>query len=309
MISSLKTSRLIGASICAFILLGVGAAHGASLPPTYSNVPYGPHQRDALDFWKASSGKPTALVIYIHGGGFYAGDKGAADDADIEKCLAAGVSFASISYPYYQDVPLDGILRDNIARAVQFLRSKAAEWNIDKARVAVFGESAGAGSSLWLAFHDDLADPASADPVLRESTRVTVAGAINTQATYDLTLWDKLFEKDMDKQTLRAWDMIMARTELDMYHAKNEKELKSKKYEPVRRDLDMLSMMDKDDPPVILQTLASQLRKGDILHHTRHPKAVKERCDELGMACLLVLDETPEEKRVGVVDFMIDHLK
>ena len=42
------------------------------------------------------------------------------------------------------------------------------EFNLDKARVAAMGGSAGAGTSLWLAFHDDLADPASPDPVLRE---------------------------------------------------------------------------------------------------------------------------------------------
>jgi acetyl esterase/lipase len=60
-------------------------------------------------------------------------------------------------------------------RAVQFARSKAKEWNIDKARIAATGGSAGAGISLWLAFRDDLADPKSDDPVARESTRLTCA--------------------------------------------------------------------------------------------------------------------------------------
>jgi len=42
------------------------------------------------------------------------------------------------------------------ARAIQFLRSKAARWNIDPKRIAATGGSAGAGISLWLGFHDDL---------------------------------------------------------------------------------------------------------------------------------------------------------
>lgn len=37
------------------------------------------------------------------------------------------------------------------ARALQFVRSKAAEWNIDKQRIGAAGGSAGACSSLWLA--------------------------------------------------------------------------------------------------------------------------------------------------------------
>jgi len=66
------------------------------------------------------------------------------------------------------------------ARALQFVRSKAAEWNIDKTRIGATGGSAGACSSLWLAFHDDLADPKSSDPVARESTRLLCAAVIGS---------------------------------------------------------------------------------------------------------------------------------
>ena len=54
--------------------------------------------------------------------------------------------------------PVKGPLTD-AARALQFVRSKAKEWNIDKTRIGATGGSAGACSSLWLAFHDDMADP------------------------------------------------------------------------------------------------------------------------------------------------------
>ena len=47
------------------------------------------------------------------------------------------------------------------------------------------GGSAGAGISLWLAFHDDLADPQSPDPIARESTRLTCAGVMGPQTTLD----------------------------------------------------------------------------------------------------------------------------
>ena len=74
---------------------------------------------------------------------------------------------------------------DDAARALQFVRSKAMEWNLDKKRIGAAGGSAGACSSLWLAFHDDLADPKSNDPVARESSRLSCAAVTGAQTTLD----------------------------------------------------------------------------------------------------------------------------
>ena len=71
------------------------------------------------------------------------------------------------------------------ARALQFVRSKTAEWNLDKTRIGATGGSAGACSSLWLAFHDDMADPNSDDPVARESTRLYCAAVNGAQVSLD----------------------------------------------------------------------------------------------------------------------------
>ncbi len=80
--------------------------------------------------------------------------------------------------------PVEWPLHD-AARALQFVRSKAAEWNIDKTRIGATGGSAGACSSLWLAFHDDMADPKSSDPVARESTRLWCAAVDGPQTSLD----------------------------------------------------------------------------------------------------------------------------
>ena len=74
---------------------------------------------------------------------------------------------------------------EDAARALQFVRSEAAEFNIDKTRIGASGGSAGACSSLWLAFHDDMADPESSDPIARESTRLMGAGVLGAQTTLD----------------------------------------------------------------------------------------------------------------------------
>ena len=154
------------------------AARAAERPqrsPTLANVAYGTHERQVLDFWKAESSRPTPVLFNIHGGGWVAGDK--ARVAGLDRYLAAGISVVSINYRYVTQAmlaevkpPVQWPLSD-AARALQFVRSKAGEWNLDKQRIGATGGSAGACSSLWLALHNDLADPQSKDPVARESTR------------------------------------------------------------------------------------------------------------------------------------------
>jgi acetyl esterase/lipase len=157
--------------------------------PTQANVAYGTHERQVLDFYKAESDKPTPLLFYIHGGGWVNGDK--ARVGNLDKYLAAGISVVAINYRYIAQAeagkvvpPVKGPLHD-AARALQFVRSKTAEWNLDKARIGASGGSAGACSSLWLAFHPDLADPKSDDPVARESTRLWCAAVTVAQTTLD----------------------------------------------------------------------------------------------------------------------------
>lgn len=160
--------------------------------PTFSEVKYGNHERHVIDFWQAKSETPTPLVFIIHGGGWRGGEKERAQRfADIPRLLKAGISVAAINYRLIQQAeeenvepPVKAPLHD-AARALQFVRSKSKEWNIDSQRIGAAGGSAGACSSLWLAFHDDLADPKSDDPVQRESSRLWCAAVLGAQTTLD----------------------------------------------------------------------------------------------------------------------------
>jgi len=172
---------------------GVWAAD-TTLPPLPSNTKprpdefncaYGPYERNVLDLWKAASDKPTPLLVFFHGGGFLGGDKWTLDPDLLERCRAAGISVASANYRLSSQAIFPAPMLDG-ARAIQFLRHKAKDWNLDPARFAASGDSAGAGISLWIGFHDDLADPKSADPVLRESTRLTCMAVFGAQCSYDL---------------------------------------------------------------------------------------------------------------------------
>ncbi|MBA4064290.1 MAG: lipase [Isosphaera sp.] len=161
-----------------------------AVPPTAAAVKYGPHERNVLDFWQAKSDKPTPLVFCIHGGGWRGGDKSSYYGA-VKTYLDNGISVVTINYRLIDlaaeqkvSPPVKAPL-DDAARALQFVRSKAADWNLDKKRVGATGGSAGGCSSLWLAFHDDLADPKSADPVARESTRLYCAAVNGAQVSLD----------------------------------------------------------------------------------------------------------------------------
>src|SRR5262245_4805795 len=169
-------------ALLALLTLPALAAAQGRPKPDVANARYGPHERNVLDLWKARAEKPTPLVVFIHGGGFRGGDKKNLPLPLLDRCLKAGLSVASINYRLSQHAPFPAPMHDS-ARAIQFFRSKAKDWNLDPARIACTGSSAGAGISLWLAFHDDLADPKSTDPVARQSTRLSCAAVLGAQSS------------------------------------------------------------------------------------------------------------------------------
>lgn len=301
----------------ALILLIANAAVGQeanrarrqqALTPTHADVSYGPHERNVLDLFQAKAERPAPLVVFIHGGGFRAGDKSNLNPQVASACLANGVSVAAINYRFRPGTPIQDILRD-CARAIQFLRSKAGEWNLDKSRVASFGGSAGAGTSLWLAFHDDLADPQNPDPVLRESTRLTCAGATSCQFSYDILAWRDLFGDAVDK--FNSGD-----DPATFYGLKTAEELRGPAGQKFRSDCDMRGLISKDDPPVFLTTTqpgGEVSNRGHLLHHPKHAEAIQIRCRECGVTAIAHLPglkiEPAEGEPQDLTAFLLKQLK
>jgi uncharacterized protein len=275
---------------------------------TYANVSYGSHERNRLDLWIAKSDKATPLMVYIHGGGFVGGDKSTASPEILRRSLNSGVSFMAINYRFRKHAPVQDILRD-AARAVQFVRLNAAKYSLDPKRVASYGGSAGAGTSLWLAVHDDLADPKSKDPVLRQSSRIVAAGCINGQATYDLVEWEKLIGKFKPE-----W-----RSGLDedfkFYHFKSHEEFDTPAGQKVLDDCSMLRQITRDDAPIFMTCSlpgGEPSSRNHLLHHPRHMDAVKQRCDEVGVEVHIVStagkDQPKGAGQKEMVDFLLQKL-
>ena len=85
-------------------------------------------------------------MLYIHGGGFRGGDKRGVNAGFVKQCLDAGYSFASINYRMIPEIQFPVPMIDS-GRALQLIRHRAKEWNLDSTRIASTGGSAGGGIS------------------------------------------------------------------------------------------------------------------------------------------------------------------
>jgi acetyl esterase len=250
--------------------------------PTRANVAYGPAERNVLDFYQAESAQPTPLIVYIHGGGFVAGDKSSISPAMIRDARQAGISLAALNYRFVNgtDVIFPQPQLD-CARALQFLRSQADKWNIDPRRVACYGGSAGAGISMWLGFHDDLAQPDSSDPIARQSTRIVAIGTMGGQGTYDPIKIKELVGG-------RAWEHPSI---FKVYAVKSAEEAlhPSKEMQKLYDESSAITHLTADDPPLYMIYSEPDIvppadsPPGKFIHHPNFGKQLKREMDQLGI--------------------------
>ncbi len=272
--------------------------------PDHADVRYGEHERNVLDLWLAKSDRPAPLVIYIHGGGFRGGDKRTLSPAMLRQCLAAGMSVAAINYRLTNVAPFPAAHRDS-ARAVQLLRHDAKKWNLDKTRFGATGGSAGGGISLWLAFHDDLADAGSDDPVARESTRIQCVAVNNAQSSYDPRFFRSIGLPRLEEHAFFFPFYGITREEFD-----------SPRAHALYDDAAAITHLTPDDRVPVLMTygggdvpITDETTVGIIVHHPKLGLALKERMDKLGLECTVTYPDQPRgPRRVSEFEFLREHL-
>lgn len=276
-------------------------------PKTVADFKYGPHERNVLDFWQAKSDKPTPLLFFIHGGGWMGGDKAG---IAVEPFLKEGISVVSINYRYIsqaQEVvpPVKAPLHD-AALALQTVRTKAAEWNIDKARIGASGGSAGACSSLWLAFHPDMADAKSSNPISRESTRLWCAAVNGAQTTLDPQQM-----KDWTPNSKYGGHAFLSltgqeRPTFEAFLAAREKIL------PWIAEYSPYALVSSDDPAIYLSFNAvpamGQDQK-DPTHTANFGVKLQEHCKANGVACDLYYPGVTDLKHKSTTEYLIWKLK
>lgn len=255
------------------------------LKATHANVPYGKHERNVLDLYLAKSQKPTPLVIYIHGGGFRAGDKRSINHNLLRKLREQGVSMAGVNYRLTNSAPFPAQMHD-CARALQFLRYHAKKYNLDPKRIAATGGSAGSGISQWLALHDDLADPDSKDPIARQSTRLVAAAPYNAQTSYDPRFIQKLFDSNDIHPAL-----------IPFFGMKDKSDIGAKQFYPLFVEASPIEHATADDPPLLFffsqrnKPLPKNSTGGQHIHHPKFGIVMKKKLDKLGVECTVLFRE------------------
>ncbi len=139
---------------------------GEELPLWGSDGPKGPTLTVHLPLADKANG--TALLICPGGG--YGGLMLSYEGHDIAAWLnARGVAGFVLKYrvaPNRHPAPWD-----DARRAMRIIRSRAAEWKLDVARIGVIGFSAGGHLASTLGTHFDAGNPAAEDLVERQSCR------------------------------------------------------------------------------------------------------------------------------------------
>jgi acetyl esterase/lipase len=285
--------------------------------PTAADYAYGKDsERQKFDFWQAKSEQPTPLVLMIHGGGWTGGDKSGYAGA-VQPYLDQGISVAAVNYRFIAqameqkvDPPVKACVYD-AARALQTIRSKSKEWNVDPQRVGATGGSAGACTSLWLALHDDLADPKSDDPIARQSSRLTCAAVSGAQTS-------------LDPKELREWmpNAIYGGhafgfaapgrkrpEEFELLIANRERVLPwIKEYSPIE-------LVTKDDPPIFLDYPNQKtppefgVAGPDPTHSALYGIKLAEKLKAVGVEAVLSYPGHQDEQYKSIAGFFIAKLK
>lgn len=124
-------------------------ATGAASLPVIRDVAYGPDARHRLDIY-GTEGEAglSPVVVYVHGGGFVAGDKASPDGAPFYGNVAAwartlGAACVAMTYRL---APTHGYPAgsEDIAAAIAWLHAEGAAHGLDARRIVLIGQSAGA---------------------------------------------------------------------------------------------------------------------------------------------------------------------
>jgi acetyl esterase/lipase len=279
----------------------VVGAQAKVVSPTFEEVSYGSHANELMNFWMAESGKPLGVLVDIHGGGWMGGKiKAKLNPSEMKE----GYHHASITYPLVDEGARQPDMLHAALRAVQFLRFKAIEWNIDPQRIVLTGGSAGGCSSLLVALHDDVANPKSADPVKRFSSRVSGAVVAGAQTTMDpfvikarigeLTFGNpmpyKPFGAETPEKLMEHWD----------------------KYKDLALECSPITHLSQDDPPLHLSYNENRLFPAPSgkngIHSPIFGEILLEACKEKGVECYLEYAEKDRPKPVVSRQQLIERL-
>jgi acetyl esterase/lipase len=140
---------------------------------------YGPHERHRLDVFSPAGARDLPVVVFVHGGGFVAGDKSTAGTPYYDNVglwgARSGMVGVTMNYRLAPEHRWPSGAED-VGAAVGWLAANVAAHGGDPSRIVLMGSSAGA---THVAGYAGVADP---DPGVR--------GVVLLSGAYDLPLFD-----------------------------------------------------------------------------------------------------------------------
>jgi acetyl esterase/lipase len=245
----------------------MAAAQEAGPSATYRDVAYDDeHEAQVLDVYLAESEAPVPAMVFIHGGGWRGGSKSRVPPWLLDAVREGWLSVVSVEYRFTTVAPHPAQVHDCL-RAIQFVRHKAAEWNIDPQHIGVTGGSAGGHLSLWVALHDDAADAESDDPVTRQSSRVVCA--VSFAGPTDWSLLEEVEHKHPAYRLLLGYEPGTPAEEMAA---------------DAKKHVSPINFVSDDDPPV-MQVHGDE----DDVVPIAHARRMHERLGSAGVASELVV--------------------
>ena len=135
------------------------------------------------DIWRPGDGTVSGLaLIYLHGSGWFAGDKDFGTRPFFHHLTAQGHTVMDVAYRLCPEVDIYGMIGD-VKRAVVWMKENASRYGVNPEKVVLGGGSAGAHLALLAAYtpqHPELA------PDELKSTNVSVCGVVSFYGPTDL---------------------------------------------------------------------------------------------------------------------------
>jgi acetyl esterase/lipase len=148
-----------------FLATASGCAGGPPkvITPTLADISYAAvSSTQKLDLYLPTGTGPFPVVVNIHPGGFFTGQKDMVPGSTGKALLTAGYAIASINYRLSGEAKFPAAIQD-AKSAVRFLRANAAKYNLDSDKIAVFGQSAGGNIAAMLGTSGNIAELEGSD--------------------------------------------------------------------------------------------------------------------------------------------------
>lgn len=145
----------------------------------FLNVTYGTHVRNSLDMYlPAGRDAKTPVILLVHGGSWFGGDKSAFTDL-AKYWRDRGYAAATMNYRFTNtpEKSIHPAQVNDIAKAIDFIGLKSAEWKISSDKFALQGASAGGHLSLLFAYKYDTANKVKAVISMAGPTDLTATGS------------------------------------------------------------------------------------------------------------------------------------